>query len=439
MVPGRIAWRLAALLALAFPAAAQETTDTEPLGRAVYADPSNIALGYEYARALVNEGRYQDAAAELERLLIVEPDQPRLVLELGVLRFRLGHYTLARSYLARALDAPGITDPVRERVRYYLEEAERRTDRSRIAGGVSFGLRFQTNANGGTNQDVVSGVVGPVRLPSDFRQRSDVNAYLGADITHSYDLELQRDAAVISSLGFFATRQTSPDFYNFAGLSLRSGVRFAPAPDAVPTLRLYPYIRGDAVLLNDNFYNAAVGPGLEISLSPTGRLVAALVLEQRFATYDAVPRVRNAKLLSGDERLALLRVGYRVATPVTLFAQGGVRDVETKRTQFDFLEYQLTVGVSALYPAPVVTKASTNWNLVASVGHYWRRYGGPDPVVDPGRTRSEKEWRFRLLNEIPILRTWSAIQQVEYWRNNANLPNYDRDNFIVSVGVTSRF
>src|SRR5207245_1220740 len=127
----------------------------------------------------------------------------------------------------------------------------------------------------------------------------------GADVTHAYDLDLQREAAIVTSLGAYATRQTSPDFYNFAGLTLRSGLRFAPAPETLPGLRLYPYVRGDTSLLNDNFYNAAIGPGFEVSLSPTGRFVAALALEQRFATYDAVPKLPNAKVLSGDEKAAV--------------------------------------------------------------------------------------------------------------------------------------
>ena len=100
----------------------------------------------------------------------------------------------------------------------------------------------------------------------------------------------------------------------------------------------------------------------------------------------------------------------------------------------------MTGAVSALYPAPVAAAQSpARWNAVASVSHYWRAYGEPDSAVNLTRTRHETEWRVRLVNEIPFRGNWSAVQHVEYWRNNANLPNYDRDNLIVALGLALRF
>jgi tetratricopeptide (TPR) repeat protein len=421
------------------PAAAQQVSDADSLGQAVYANPADLALGYTYARALLSVGRFQDAAMELERMLVIEPAQPQLQLELGVIHFRLGNFVLARSYLTRAQASPDLEPELRARADDLLREAERRSSRSQFAGSVSFGMRFQTNANGGILPSTLGTVDGPRPLPGSLKQRSDVNAFFGAEVTHFYDLDLQREAAIVSSLGFYTTRQTSADFYNFAGLTLRSGLRFAPAPETLPSLRLYPYVRGDTALLNDNFYNAAAGPGLELSINPTTRLLASLTLEQRFASYDAVPRVPNAKVLSGDESVALLRIGYALRPTVTLFATGGLRDVTTRQQQFDFDEYQLGGGVAAFYPAPIGSEMAQHWNLAATVGHFWRRYAGPDPQVDPSRTRSEREWRFRIANEIPIFRGWLAVQQAEYWRNNANISNYDRDNFTLLAGLTYRF
>jgi len=165
----------------------------------------------------------------------------------------------------------------------------------------------------------------------------------------------------------------------------------------------------------------------------------ALALEERFASFKSVPHVPEANLLTGNEQLARLRLAYRVVPNLLLLAEGGVRGNETRQTQFDFLEYSASVGLSALYPAPIAIEASSRWNLRASVGHYWRQYGGPDPVIDPGRTRSENEWRFGITNEIPVYRSWSFIQQLEYWRNNANIRNYDRDNLIASADLSYRF
>lgn len=428
---------IAAALSSVHTAPAQEPSRT--LLESVLANPADLERGYRYALALIDEGRYQAAASELERLLIIEPDQPRLRLELGVLYFRLGQYELSQSYLRRALETPGITPAVRDRLQYYHDEAQRRSKRSQFSGSLSFGARYQTNANGGPTGDVVRTAGGTVRLPPNLTERSDINAYIAGDVTHSYDLDLQRSAAIVSTLTGYATRQTQEDFYNFTGVSLRSGPRFAPAPADMPELRIYPYLLGDLVFLNDEFYNASVGPGLEVSHTPTNRLALSLVAEGRFANYDAVPKVPGADVLTGDEVLAFARAAYRIDANVTAMVHGGARNVDTERAFLDFYEFEAGAALALLYPAPIVVGGFSAWNASAGFGHFWRTYGGPDPAVDPGETRREKEWRLRATNEIPIVSRWSLIQQIEYRTIDANIQNYDRDNFIVVVGATLRF
>src|SRR5277367_6547888 len=66
---------------------------------AMQRDPGNSDKALVYAEASVKIGNLEGAIGALERLLIFNPDLPRLQLEVGVLYYRLGSYTIARGYL----------------------------------------------------------------------------------------------------------------------------------------------------------------------------------------------------------------------------------------------------------------------------------------------------------------------------------------------------
>lgn len=420
-------------------ARAQEPGASQRLAAEVLAHPADLDLGYRYAQALLDEGDYAGAAAALERLLMIEPAQPRLRLELGVLYFRLGSYDVAQTYLRRALEMPDLPAPVRERVQYYLDEAERRTRRNQFTGSIAFGGRYQSNANLAAEPEVVRAAGATLRLPPSARPREDVNAYLTGQLAHVYDFGYQTDAALVTNLAGYLTRQTSEAYFNLAGLELVTGPRFAPAPTDLPGVRLRPYIVAGFAAVNDDFYSAAIGPGLDLIYSPAERWSATLSFEGRFASYNSVPRLLDAQFLSGDEKRARLRVGYEIAPGITALGQVTGRDVDTRRAYLDFTEVELTGGLAFIYPAPVAIGDQMFWNVSVSASHFWRDYGGPDPLIDPNVTRSEHEWRVVVFNEIPFAQDWSLAQVFEYQTNDANLPNFDRNNLIVSIGIVRKF
>ena len=60
-------------------------------------------------------------------------------------------------------------------------------------------------------------------------------------------------------------------------------------------------------------------------------------------------------------------------------------------------------------------------------------------IVDAVTTRLENEVRFGAANVIPLFGAFSFVQQVDYLRTYANLPNYARDNWSVTLGGIWRF
>lgn len=88
---------------LAQPAAATPSTSDLQQFDALYnqllADPTNLDLTVAYAELAVEMGDYEAAVPPLERLLMSNPELPKIKLELGILYYLLGSYDISKTYL----------------------------------------------------------------------------------------------------------------------------------------------------------------------------------------------------------------------------------------------------------------------------------------------------------------------------------------------------
>ena len=75
------------------------------------------------AAAAVTVGDLEGAISALERLLLIDGDNPDVQLELGVLYFRLGSMEAARSYLQVVRDSRRATAETKMRAVSFLREA----------------------------------------------------------------------------------------------------------------------------------------------------------------------------------------------------------------------------------------------------------------------------------------------------------------------------
>ena len=105
-------WSLAAIAAiepatsLAQTASAEERpaleAQKEALFQQMFRDPANLDVTFAYADVSARLGDYEAAVSALERMLLFNPNLPRVQLELGALYFKMGSYELARDYFQKA-------------------------------------------------------------------------------------------------------------------------------------------------------------------------------------------------------------------------------------------------------------------------------------------------------------------------------------------------
>ena len=85
-------------------------------------DPANIDLIMKYANLAVKMQDYEAAIPALERLLLFNPDLPKIKQEIGVLYYRLNSFEMAKSYLESAKEGDNVPQEVIDLVNQYLSK-----------------------------------------------------------------------------------------------------------------------------------------------------------------------------------------------------------------------------------------------------------------------------------------------------------------------------
>jgi len=107
----------------------QKPAEATPAERAAYdkafqatlekpSDPETLA---RFADLAVKVGDIEGAISALERLLLIDANQPEVKLELGVLYYRLGSVDAARMYLESAKTSKEASAEVKERADTFLK------------------------------------------------------------------------------------------------------------------------------------------------------------------------------------------------------------------------------------------------------------------------------------------------------------------------------
>jgi tetratricopeptide (TPR) repeat protein len=248
---------LLALVAVSLPGgspSAQELSDAErtqllaqkeTLFQKTLREPGNLDATFAYADVSAKLGDNEAAVSALERMLLFNPELPRVQLELGTLYFRMGSYEIARTYFDRAA-AANPPEEVKERIAAYLGQITRLSAPQRFSGYFSFGAQYQSDANLAGSQNILG-----INLLPQFAKHHDENGFATGSVLYAYDLGTQsRDTIEILSTGF-ANHHSSVTRLDLGLVEVTAGPRFnfpEPAP-WVHTASLKPYLIANDVSL----------------------------------------------------------------------------------------------------------------------------------------------------------------------------------------------
>lgn len=421
----------------------------EALFRQTLRDPSNLDVAFAYANVAAKVGDYEAAVSALERMLLFNPNLPRVQLEIGALYFKMGSYEIARTYFEKAA-AANPPPEVRARIQSYLDQIARRSGVQQFTGFVLFGGETQSDANLAPGSPIVQSPIGPVLLNSQFVKKRDESVFGTGAFLYSYDLGTQtRDTLEVGGTGF-ANHYSSVTRLDLGIAELTAGPRFnflRPMPE-VSAVSLKPYAIVNDVSLGGNQYFNTYGVGSEFTAAIWQDLHLKSIFEFRQKNFTSAPDRPLSRGLNGSDKLLSLFLSKPITSnPLSeLSLEFDFLDQDTRLVQFANKTYAGALAYRIHYDDPFGW-LHLPWETTFIVGYSRSLYEGPDPccntsgnpLVFSTSTRNDRRWRFGITQNFPVSSDVSFLVQVQRDIVSSNLPIYGYTNNTVLVGPLIRF
>ena len=446
---------LGVVLACAVPAmaAAQGASDATPLDvkqayddsfQAMLADPGNLDKTFLYAELAIKTGDIEGAISARERMLFVDPDLPRVRLELGVLYFRIGSYAAAKNYFASVLEtmpaAPDSATPdeVRNKAVGFMTEIDNRNTRHHLSGSLFAAVKRQTNANTATatGDVLVSGI--PARLGDESTKKRDDNAFAALSFKYSYDMSENSSDTWDVNMTTYMSAQAGQKQLDVRLMEVTTGpvLILLQSDDYGAVLRPYAIF----TFLNvgharDHF---APGAGAAFTFNPLSGVQHETVVEfrdRRFRDNFKAPTKTNRNGIEAQYRTKLT---WEMFDNFSINAGIGMTVGNAKDEPSASTEYSSTLGASLSLPSPLPF-LSMPWSTALSVTRALTKFDAPDGTISATDFRLDHDWRFSLTEAVPINDTYVLVTTLARTVRVSTLPNFQYTNDSLTVGLSMRF
>ncbi|TMJ33051.1 MAG: hypothetical protein E6G95_00480 [Alphaproteobacteria bacterium] len=401
--------------------------------------PANLDVLFKFATVASQTGDLEGAISALERMLLVNADLPRVRLELGVLYFRLKSYEVARTYLEGALKSPNVPAEVRARAEQFLAQIASQQKRSRFAGEVFQGFRYQSNANLGPATSTVRLFGQAANLNQQAVGSPDWGSVTTLTLRHFYDLGTQDKATLESNFTGYINRQFTQSQANVSLIDLTTGPRFQVFDGTFEDMTVKPVVALGAIWVNDTSYYASYGGGLEVNTLLSDRLRNVSTAIWRKQDHPDTSYLPTNSLFTGTEYTFNTIFPFQLTPMVGLFASGSAQRYQTEQAPWQsYGLWGFGGGMSFRFPDPVL-KTGLPWTISLTGSMQWWHYDAPDVVVDPTEYRTQQDLILNLTVTIPFdERTTLTLTGGRFVRQ-ASISNYAFENNNVMFGISWRF
>jgi hypothetical protein len=446
---------LAATPALAQPVSGSEKTRLEAQKEALFQqmlrNPANLDVTFAYADVSARLGDYEAAVSALDRMLLFNPDLPRVQLELGALYFRMGSYDLARDYFAKAAAANPPRE-VRDRIAEYLAQIDKALSRHHLSGYFFFGGQYQSDANVAPGSPLILSPIGPVLLNNQFLRQPSGSIFASGSLLYSYDLEDQRrDTIDLTAVGY-GNHYFNPnvDRLDLDLLEVTGGPRFNFPDGALlgnVLASVKPYVILDEVGLGEQQYFDAYGTGLEYDETVWHDMLVKTAFEFRQKNFTNAPDRPLSRGLDGSDKLVSVSATKPVAANAALNLEFDYLDQTTRLAYYTNSTYAVVGAYRLHYDAPFRVTGYP-WETSLFLGRAWSIYASPDPCCntssDPetmfsASSQLTQRWRFGLTEAVAVTPRIALVLQLERDIVSSNLPIYAYTSNSVLLGPQIRF
>lgn len=427
-------------LAAAAPAAAATVAEQaayEAAFDAMQRDPGNSDKALAYAETAIKVGDLEGAIGALERLLIFNPDLPRIRLELGVLYYRLGSYDLARSYLAPLAERGDVAGDVQSKSREYLAQIDRAASPHQLSGALVSGFRYQTNATYGPGGSSIRILGLDFPVASSVNKKGDANFFGLGGLHYVYDFQRADLLTVETNLTVYGAKQFRQGQLDLSLTQLDVGPRIG-----LPWLRdganIRPYVVGDYLSLSGTSFMSSYGGGVGFFSPAVNRVGVDVLFEIQNRQYPMDTERPRIESRNGNFIVTRVAPYYEIADNQRITLIGEFDRTLAVQGYESNTQFVLGPSYAIRFVPPVEQLGTRPWTGTVGFNRVWRTYDEPDVLIDPFNTRRDSEWNLGGTLEIGLADQFSLLLQVQHSWVDSTIPNYSYRNFIgaAALGVT---
>lgn len=434
------------LVAAAFcgPALAQDFgAERKELAARIQAHPEDYESTYRFVVITTEMRDYEAGIGALERLLMFNPQLSRARKELGFLYARLGAWEVAAQHLKAARAAGDLDAAQTAQIDAQLPDIEKRTQISRISVRMHVGLRGQSNANYFPANNLLQ--VGGVGLASAAAAKADLNSFQLIQASHEYEFGGQRGDRLETRLTGYSTQQFNLPQYSVTLFSATTGPRFFIPQTFVNNLSVRPYLTGAVTLLGSNSYLNTGGAGASIraDINPDfwlepGAEWRGLWVDPGRTIFGVSPYATLSTLATGDVVTGYVSGSYRVFDGVRLDGRFGYSRATAgfAAQSSDQVDVQAMARFEVDPPLPTIAR---RWTIAPYARFTNLAFDKANLLVNPFVARHDSAWTYGVMLDAPVTDAIGFAGNIEFLRNDSNVPNFRMHNVAVSFGPTAKF
>ncbi|HEX9464675.1 MAG TPA: tetratricopeptide repeat protein [Alphaproteobacteria bacterium] len=411
----------------------------------VMAAPDDIDLNFAYAQTQIGRGDLHGAAATLERIILINPDLPRVRLLYAIVLYRLDNLDEAEREL-RAVRLYEMPSSLRAELDRYLSQIELRRKLTRYTLTVSASVQqdWNKNAASASGQTLVgasvTGIGQDIRTPlvGHDQRRSD-QAYIGlARLDVSRDLGFQARHQITGAISYYRDQQVSLAEFDLSAISAELGGVYDASP-----VTIVPNFYRRRINLDNRHYADNTGADLHVyhQYDPETQLYVLGVAE--YQNYWPIPIEQNAKEYNGWLYTTGFGVNYTFLQSMRIGLElDGIRKYAARN-------YNSYNGARIAGTHTWIFGNGTFLLTLLSAERDWYEEGYP---VVSDLTRHDQIYRGRITYGVPVglffdedlratdlLRDLTLAVSFEAVHQYSNIINYSYNNRSASIGLSKRW
>lgn len=389
-----------------------------------------LGFDFYYGMAAIEVGELSEGVFALERVIMQRPGFSRARLELARGYYLMEEDTRARHHFS-IVEAQSPPPTVVATIDRYRQRMDQRADRqrTRVSGGVSLTVGYDSNVNSATDADNISVTLGELSgelaLPESSQARDDGFGLLAGHVM------VQRPAldqwTVFAGLDGEARLHFEESDFDTQRAGLRLGTQLN---GDVFTPRVT--LRAQRFYVDGEEFQDLLGVSLGLSQSFSERMLGRYGLEYARLMHDDASDRDGHLILASAGVTQAWQVPMTPLTTVSLFAGRLIADSSSDGAQANTDRWQ--GGVNALGQLQVATA----WRLSSRLQYRLSRYSGRNALFDNER-RLDHFGQASLGAEWQPLARLQVKPQLEYRRNESNIELYSYERVSAQVGVHSGF